>query len=116
MEPIHEAKALLKRGLSDPVSALISTSSTLGLGITGNEISTERATGEDEAYVFKGTSGALGDPQAKLAFFAKPDGALALTWRVETNVETNWLLTYVDTASDEIHGIVDYVSAADFQV
>jgi extracellular elastinolytic metalloproteinase len=36
---------------------------------------------------------------------------LKLTWRVETDVLDNWLLSYVDAADNsEIHGVIDYVS------
>jgi extracellular elastinolytic metalloproteinase len=59
----------------------------------------------------KGTSGAVSDPEARLVYLAKEDGTLSLTWRVETDVVDNWLLTYVDaTTGQEIHGVVDYVS------
>jgi extracellular elastinolytic metalloproteinase len=44
-------------------------------------------------------------------YLVKGDGELALTWRVETDIVDNWLLTYVDAkANSEIHGVVDYVA------
>jgi extracellular elastinolytic metalloproteinase len=45
------------------------------------------------------------------------DGKLVLTWRVETDIMSNWLLTYVDAATnEEIHGVVDYSADATYQV
>lgn len=68
-------------------------------------------------YILRGTSGAVTDPKARLVYFVKPDGTLCLVWRVETDVDDNWLLTYVDAkTAEEIHGVVDYVSEATFQV
>lgn len=59
----------------------------------------------------------MSDPKAKLVYFVKPDGKLALSWRVETDIEDNWLLSYVDANSEEtVHGVVDYVAEADYQV
>jgi extracellular elastinolytic metalloproteinase len=66
----------------------------------------------------KGTSGAVSDPEAKLVYLVKEDGTLVLTWRVETDIMDNWLLTYVDAAtSQEVHAVVDYVAdIATYQV
>lgn len=68
-----------------------------------------------------GTTGAVSDPKANLVYLQKSsDKDLTLTWRVETDVMDNWLLTYVDAASTkEVHGVVDYVSdiaSATYQV
>lgn len=68
-------------------------------------------------YILRGTSGAVTDPKARLVYLVKPEGTLCLVWRVETDVDDNWLLTYVDAkTAEEIHGVVDYVSEATFQV
>jgi extracellular elastinolytic metalloproteinase len=59
----------------------------------------------------KQTSGAVSDPEARLVYFQKADGSLVLSWRVETDISENWLLTYVDANNGkDIHGVVDYVS------
>jgi extracellular elastinolytic metalloproteinase len=72
---------------------------------------------DKETYVFHGTSGAVKDPEAKLVYFVKPDGGLALTWRVETDIYSNWLLSYVDAATGEtIHGVVDWSADATYEV
>lgn len=50
-------------------------------------------------------------------YLVKADGTLALTWRVETDVLDNWLLSYVDAKTNqEIHGVVDWVQDAKFKV
>jgi extracellular elastinolytic metalloproteinase len=52
----------------------------------------------------------VSDPKARLVYLYDGED-LKLTWRVETDVEDNWLLTYVDASSTtEIVGVVDYVS------
>lgn len=86
------------------------------MGVTG-EASAEAIEGV-EAYTLKGTSGAEKDPEARLVYFVKPDSTLGLTWRVETDIMDNWLLSYVDAANTaEVHGVVDYVAeAATYQV
>ncbi|KAK1142395.1 hypothetical protein N8T08_007947 [Aspergillus melleus] len=113
---IPEANPLNKRDFSDPVAALKGASKTLKLSITSDTVSTE-SNQDKESYVFKGTSGAVSDPKAKLVYFVKPDGKLALSWRVETDIEDNWLLSYVDANNEEtVHGVVDYVAEADYQV
>ena len=72
---------------------------------------------EENAYVLKGSQGAVSDPSAKLVYFVGPDERIKLCWRIETNLEDHWLLTYVDAIkNDKIHGVVDYVSGATFQV
>lgn len=47
-------------------------------------------------FVLAGTTGAVSHPNAKLVYLGKKDAKLVLTWRVETDVRDNWLLSYVD--------------------
>ncbi|THC87627.1 hypothetical protein EYZ11_012928 [Aspergillus tanneri] len=113
---VPEANPLAKRDFSDPIAALQGVKNTLKLSISVDSASTE-ASHEKESYTFKGTKGTVSDPKAKLVYFVKPDGSLSLTWRVETDVEENWLLSYVDAKDkDKVHGVVDYVAEADYQV
>ncbi len=78
---------------------------------------TAEATGETMTFTLKGTSGAQKDPEARLMYFVKSTGELALTWRVETDVLDNWLLSYVDAnTNEEIHGVVDWVQDAKLRV
>ncbi|KAH7085763.1 extracellular metallo proteinase 1 [Paraphoma chrysanthemicola] len=107
---------LTKRDFSDPVDALKTATSQLQLPVEADKASAEAAEGK-ETFTLKGTSGAVKDPQAKLVYLVKADGTLALTWRVETDILSNWLLTYVDAATNEdIHGVVDYSADATYQV
>ncbi|TLS30654.1 hypothetical protein PpBr36_02753 [Pyricularia pennisetigena] len=111
---IPEESPLKKRDFSDPTVALAGATSVLQLPVTG-EAKAEAKEGT-ETYTLKGTSGAVSDPEARLVYLVKDD-SLALTWRVETDIEDNWLLSYVDASNKEqIHGVVDYVSHASFQV
>ncbi|KEY69453.1 hypothetical protein S7711_01995 [Stachybotrys chartarum IBT 7711] len=105
-----------KRDFSDPIFALEEAVSTLGLPveIDAPVLEEQPAT---ERYIVKGVTGTVSDPEARLVYFRKADGSLALTWRLETDVMDNWLLTYVDANSQEIYGVVDYVSdIATFEV
>ncbi|KAJ4855760.1 fungalysin metallopeptidase (M36) domain-containing protein [Trichoderma breve] len=101
---------LTKRDFSDPTNALKGAVDILGLPIQAEGATAEAQEGT-EKYTLKGTSGAVSDPEARLVYLAKEDGTLSLTWRVETDVVDNWLLTYIDAATNkEVHGVVDYVS------
>ncbi|ORY61730.1 extracellular metallo proteinase MEP [Pseudomassariella vexata] len=107
---------LKKRDFSDATAALSGAADILQLPVTG-EATAEAIDSATEAYVLKGTSGALKDPEARLTYLVKPDGDLALTWRLETDISENWLLSYVDANNnEEIHGVVDYVAEATYQV
>ncbi|OTB09393.1 hypothetical protein M426DRAFT_18039 [Hypoxylon sp. CI-4A] len=112
---IPEENPLGKRAFSEPTQALSGATKLLELPVTG-DASAESAEGT-ETYVLKGTSGAQKDPEARLVYFVKSDGNLALTWRVETDILDNWLLSYVDAnTNEEIHGVVDYVAEASYLV
>lgn len=92
-----------------------SASSTLGLGLVTDTAAPEPDE-EVEVYTITGSSGAVSDPKAKLVYFT--DGnTLTLSWRVETDILDNWLLTYVDAITpDKILGLVDYVAEASYTV
>ncbi|KAG8423396.1 hypothetical protein J3458_000297 [Metarhizium acridum] len=99
-----------KRGFTDPLNALKGVVDILELPVNPTDATAEAKEGA-ETYTFKGTSGAVSDPEAKLVYLTKEDGSLALAWRVETDVMDNWLLTYIDADnSKDVHGVVDYVS------
>ncbi|KAI1644584.1 Fungalysin metallopeptidase-domain-containing protein [Daldinia loculata] len=112
---IPEESPLQKREFSDPTQALSGATKLLELPVTGD--ASAEATDGTETFVLKGTSGAMKDPEARLVYFAKPDGNLALTWRIETDILDNWLLSYVDAnTNEEVHGVVDYVADATYLV
>ncbi|KAI3328737.1 extracellular elastinolytic metallo proteinase [Ustulina deusta] len=107
--PLH------KRDFSEATQALEKATSMLDLPVIGE--ATAEATGETMTFTLKGTSGAQKDPEARLMYFVKSTGELALTWRVETDVLDNWLLSYVDAnTNEEIHGVVDWVQDAKLRV
>ncbi|KAJ9144171.1 Extracellular metalloproteinase [Pleurostoma richardsiae] len=109
---IPASSPLTKREFVDPVAALNGASAILELPVVGTAAEAE-ATDRIETYTLKGTAGAVSDPEARLVYFVKPDGSLALSWRVETDIMDNWLLTYIDAETNqEIHGVVDYVAHA----
>lgn len=97
------------------MDALKTATAILQLPVEAEKASAEAAEGK-ETFTLKGTSGAVKDPEAKLVYLIKADGSLALTWRVETDILSNWLLTYVDAGTKEIHGVVDYSADAVYQV
>ncbi|KAI1164004.1 extracellular elastinolytic metallo proteinase [Nemania serpens] len=112
---IPQENPLHKRAFTDATLALERATSVLDLPVTGR--ATAEATKDIESFTLKGTSGAQKDPEARLMYLVKADGTLALTWRVETDVLDNWLLSYVDAKTNqEIHGVVDWVQDAKFKV
>ncbi|KAE8421381.1 extracellular metallo proteinase mep [Aspergillus pseudocaelatus] len=114
--PVPSITQLTKRDFTDPEAALKFALSHLQLPINAVGVSAE-STKHPHKYIFRGTSGAVSDPKALLVYLVKPDGTLCLAWRIETDVDENWLLTYVDAkTAEDIHGVVDYVSEAIFQV
>lgn len=113
---IPELSTLRKRDVIEPVEALQTASNVLQLPVEADSASAEPVEGE-ESYVIKGTSGALKDPKAQLMYLQTPEGQLILTWRVETDISSNWLLTYVDANSkEEVHGVVDWAADASYSV
>lgn len=106
---------LTKRDFADPVKALHGAIKTLKLPVKPQSAKAMPMK-EAETFMFEGTSGALSEPMAKLVYIQK-DGKLHLTWRVETDVGDNWLLSYVDSKETEtVHNVVDYVASADYKV
>lgn len=99
----------------DPVAALKGASNTLQLSVSTNE-AIAAPSGETEQYTITGSSGALSDPKAHLVYIQSGSG-LSLSWRVETDLGDNWLLSYVDAVTPEkVFGVVDYVSEASYTV
>lgn len=110
MNPLH------KRAFASPIVALEGAVKALGLPMTNDKITIEPLD-DLEAYVLKGTSGAVSDPTVRLTYLVKPDGRLALSWKVETNLRTSWLHAYMDAASgSEIYGLIDWVWSATYKV
>lgn len=89
---------------------------TLQLPVKAEKATAEPKTGQ-ETFALKQTSGAVKEPEARLVYLQDADQTLHLTWRIETDIYSNWLLTYVDAkASEKIHAVVDWSADATYQV
>jgi extracellular elastinolytic metalloproteinase len=108
-------KTLAKTDSTDSVKALASVNEVLGLSISSAGAKAEsQGSGK---FVIKGTQGAHQDPKAQLVYFQTPNNELSLAWRVETDIYSNWLLSYTNAANTkDILGVVDYVAGADYHV
>lgn len=84
-------------------------------------VSAQSATAEPkdttETYAIKKTTGTVSEPEARLVYLVDDEGKLALTWRVETDIMSNWLLSYVDAKDgSKVHAVVDYSADATYNV
>ena len=112
---IPSEKPISKRAAVDAVTALKGISDTLALGIDAS--SATAAAKDDATFEISGSSGTLSKPVGKLVYFIDDSGTLKLTWRVETDIDNNWLVTYTDaSAPGSIVGLVDYVQDAEYRV
>ncbi|KAF2676204.1 extracellular elastinolytic metallo proteinase [Lentithecium fluviatile CBS 122367] len=73
------------------------------------------ATGDDEIHVIEGIVGCNTSPTVKRAYFST-NRDLFLTWRIELDMEENWLLAFVDATTGEVAGVVDYTNGASYEV
>jgi extracellular elastinolytic metalloproteinase len=106
---------LRKRDTVEPVNALKTAVRTLQLPVEADKATAESK--GDDAFAFKQTSGTVSEPEARLVYVQTAEGNLALAWRVETDVDTNWLLTYIDaTDGKTIHHVVDYAADVTYEV
>ncbi|KAF2839742.1 extracellular metallo proteinase 1 [Patellaria atrata CBS 101060] len=114
--PIPEDTSLLKRDAIDPVDALQGAVGVLQLPVKANSASAEPTDGT-ETYTISGSTGAVKAPEARLMYLQTLENTLVLTWRVETDILSNWLLSYVDAKdSGKVHAVVDYSADATYQV
>ncbi|KAL7626976.1 hypothetical protein AAE478_003751 [Parahypoxylon ruwenzoriense] len=106
---------LQRRDLLDPVNALDAACNALQIPVSG--ATSADATDESGSYTIRGTTGTVQDPDAGLAYFVKPDGSLALTWRVEIITPEDWLVSYVDAEAElGVLGLINYISHATYEV
>ncbi|KAJ5731395.1 extracellular metalloproteinase MEP [Penicillium malachiteum] len=71
----------------------------------------EEAIQKGISYMIKGISGTASDSTAKLVYFIHPTTLLLLARGL------SWVVAYIDAQNgEEIHGAVDYVSHASYQV
>jgi extracellular elastinolytic metalloproteinase len=106
--------ALGKRDAVEPVIALKAVVNNLQLPLNADKATAES---KGDGFAFKQTVGAVSEPKARLVYVQTADGKLALAWRVETDVDINWLITYINAADGKtIHHVVDYAADATYQV
>lgn len=75
----------------------------------------ERADGTGESYTIKQVEGFVANPTAKLVYVTK-DTSLVLAWKIETDIGSNWFISYVDAASgNEITGVTEYANTASYE-
>lgn len=113
---ISEVSPLEKPEYAHPVSALKTAAKKLGIELSTDDVVTEGKDGV-ESYTFKNTNGALTDPTADLVYLILPNNTLSLVWKIETDMDSNWYLTYVDAKSGEVvQAVMDYVADAKYEV
>ncbi|KAF2013944.1 extracellular metallo proteinase 2 [Aaosphaeria arxii CBS 175.79] len=111
---VPPASSLSKRDTVDALTALKGAVNVLQLPVNAESAKPEET--DKNTFSIKGAEGAVSDPEARLVYF-QTGGALALTWRVETDILSNWLLTYVDAKSgDQVHSVIDYSADATYEV
>lgn len=88
---------------------------TLGLPVNTDGATTENK--GDNTFSIQGTTGTVKTPEAKLVYVQNAEGKMVLSWAVETDILSNWLISYVDAENPEtVHGVVDYSADATYQV
>lgn len=56
------------------------------------------------------------EPRADLAYYQTPEG-IKLIWRLETDLDENWLITYANAQEKgSIIAVADYVADASYNV
>jgi extracellular elastinolytic metalloproteinase len=107
---------LSKRDGEEPTKALKSAVDVLGLPVSAESATAEPKEAKD-TFSIKKTSGCVSDPEARLVYIVNEEGKLSLTWRVETDIMSNWLLSYVDADDNsKVHAVVDYSADATYNV
>lgn len=99
-----------------PLAAFDSAVKLLSLPISGvaNAVA-EKVDGADESYTIKQVEGTVADPTAKLVYVTR-DTSLVLAWRIETDIGSDWLVSYIDAASgEEVTGVTEYTNTATYE-
>lgn len=110
------APSLNRRDTAAPADALRSAVSILALPVSAESATAVPKEGT-ETFAIKQTSGTVKEPEARLVYVQDGAGNLKLAWRVETDILSNWLLTYVDAEDgSQVHAVVDYSADATYEV
>lgn len=82
-------------------------------GVAGAAV--EKIDGLFESYTIKLTKGCVADPTAKLVYINR-NASLILTWRIETDFVSDWVMSYIDAASgNEVVGAVEHTNSATYE-
>jgi len=108
---------LQKRNIVEPAVALKLAIRTLQLPVIADNVVAEPKADRQQSFTFKQTSGTISEPEARLVYFQTKTDGLKLAWRIETDINTNWIVAYVDAeTAEKIYHIVDYAAAANYEV
>ncbi|KAI9046463.1 hypothetical protein LZ554_009212 [Drepanopeziza brunnea f. sp. 'monogermtubi'] len=109
---------IVKRDQVEPTAALKGAAAVLDLPIKASEaVAIPHSEQPLQYYLIQGAEGTVSEPKAKLVYFQDADNNLTLSWRVETDITNNWLLTYVNAVNAQhILGVVDYVTDSQWNV
>lgn len=110
-------KAVRRDGTTiTPVAALESAVKLLDLPIKGIAGAVaEKVDGAGDTYIIKHVEGSVPNPTAKLVYVSKDD-SLVLAWRIETDIGSNWLISYIDAAAgSEVAGVTEYTNMASYE-
>ncbi|KAJ0107480.1 extracellular elastinolytic metalloproteinase [Diaporthe amygdali] len=99
-----------------PLEAFENAVKLLNLPIEdGAGAAVEKIDGLFESYTIKLTKGCVADPTAKLVYVNR-NASLILTWRIETDFGSDWLMSYIDAASgNEVVGAVEHTNGATYE-
>lgn len=99
-----------------PLTAFESAVKLLDLPISGvANAAAEKVDGAGESYTIKQVEGSVVDPTAKLVYVTK-DTSLVRAWRIETDIGSKWLVSYIDAASgNEVTGVTEYTNTATYE-
>lgn len=75
----------------------------------------EKVEGPSETWDIKQVEGFMANPTAKLVYVTR-DSSTVLAWRIETDLGSSWIISYVDAASgNEITGVIEYTNTASYE-
>ncbi|KAF2124432.1 extracellular metallo proteinase MEP [Dothidotthia symphoricarpi CBS 119687] len=107
---------LSKRDTVDPADALKSAVGALQLPVSAQNAQATPKTGV-QTFAITGTEGTASEPEARLVYIQDTEGKVTLVWRLETDILSNWLLSYVDAKDgSKVHAVVDYSADASYEV
>lgn len=102
-----------------PVEALDIVRSTLELPIDiTSEVNVESTSDVNDSFMIKNVPGTDAEPRATLVYLVKPDGDLALTWKIKTDVQGTLFSSYVSVDSEEaeVVGVMDHIDQFTYEV